>query len=253
MDLLKTSLGIIVQARSGSSRLPRKMTNCYFRNIPLIEFILKRLIEEVKGPKIILATTDTPKDDPLVEIAKNYTKLIYRGDEENVLLRFILAAEKYNIKHIVRICADNPFINTDLILELINEADSQVDYVSYRIGKIPSILTHWGLFAEYVTLDSLKIAFQKITTPAHMEHVTQYIYQNENIFNVKWLEINNLSFNRNDIRLTLDDKNDYNNLIQIFNKLGSNDFNDIQSIISIVDSNKDLQAKMINQINTHTK
>ena len=126
--------GIIIQARLGSTRLPRKMILPFFYNLGILEILiirLKEVIDENVTP-IILATTTNPMDDELQKIGNKHGILTLRGSENDVLGRFIDAAEKHNITNIIRVCADNPLLDLAKLLQLMERSEkSMVDYCSF--------------------------------------------------------------------------------------------------------------------------
>ena len=108
----------IVQARVGSERLPGKILK-KISNLSLIEWVIKRLKKSKKIKKIILATTRFKSDDILKKVAKKNRVSIYRGKSNDVLSRFYQAAKKSKSNTIIRVCADNPFIDYEQINLLI--------------------------------------------------------------------------------------------------------------------------------------
>ena len=88
----------IIQARMGSKRLPGKMLK-KLSEFSLIEWTILRIKQSKKINKIVLATTNLKKDDPLVKAAKKYKICIFRGSEKDVLGRFFKAAKKMKAKN----------------------------------------------------------------------------------------------------------------------------------------------------------
>ena len=101
---------IIIEARMNSSRLPGKHCyKVYGQNI--IEYLIKRLKKVKYADDIILATTNTNKDDILFNISKKKKIKCFRGSEQNVMQRVLLAAEKNQTDSIISITADCPLID----------------------------------------------------------------------------------------------------------------------------------------------
>lgn len=212
------SIGIIIQARIGSTRLPRKMVLNYFDNKGIFENLLIRLQSLTKRVPVILATTDSKKDDILVDIAEKHGFLTFRGNEDNVLMRFVQAAKKYNLERIIRVCADNPFIDITELERLIDKFDnSNYDYYGYTLdGEKPTIKTGYGFWAEGVTTNSLNSILNYTSDKIFLEHVTNYIYEHKESFklHLELLGHHNLSFP--EIRLTVDTLEDFNLSRKIF-------------------------------------
>ena len=214
--------GIIIQARVGSRRLPNKMILPFYDNKGVFELLLIKLLKVYNPTDIILATSISNKNDVLENIASIYDVKIFRGNEENVLSRFIQISEKYNYQNVIRICADNPFLLMDDVEKLRKEIENneELDYVSFRVNKKPSILSHFGLWAEAIKVNALKKIEEQKVDSVYFEHVTNYIHTgNPEMFNIKLLNINNLYNGINDIRLTLDTYTDFKIQQQIYKAL----------------------------------
>ncbi len=85
--------GIIIQARTGSTRLHNKILLPFYGGQRIIDILIGNIKQACAGKTIVLATTDRPQDDILAEVAREAGICCYRGDEDNVLDRFIRAAE----------------------------------------------------------------------------------------------------------------------------------------------------------------
>lgn len=207
---------IIIQARTGSTRLPQKMIKPFFEGKTVLDILLERLkqIGNQYVEKIIVATSLNPNDDAIEEICKKQNIDVFRGSECDVLQRFIDTAEKFGAEKIIRICADNVFLDIKAIRDLAFILDnSDYDYVSYQTKEgIPSILTHFGFLTEGVTFSALKDVADKTDLPLFHEHVTNKIHSAQDIYNVKLYPIEyvipNLESHK-DLRLTLDTKEDF--------------------------------------------
>ena len=99
----------MIQARLGSTRLPGKILLPFYKNRSILDLLIEKL-QQVSGAKVILATSISPLNDELEAFARTKNCEVYRGDETDVLKRFIDAAEKYGVEHIIRVCSDNPFL-----------------------------------------------------------------------------------------------------------------------------------------------
>lgn len=211
---------IIIQARTGSTRFPNKMVIPFYKGRSILDILLERVASFKNEIQIILATTENPNDDKIVKIANNHGVKVFRGSESDVLSRFINAAEKYDTKKIIRICGDNPFLSRKYLYELINYIkQSFADYISFITEDcIPSIKTHFGLWAEYITLDALKRIQDVTTEPIYHEHVTNYAYSHPNLFSLEFLKIPKY-ITDSIFRLTVDTENDFNNAKKIYEQL----------------------------------
>lgn len=138
------NIGIIIQARMGSTRLPGKILKPFYGGKTLLETLLDDL-HKVEGAKVIVATSVNENNDKLVTFLKEKGELVFRGSENDVLDRFIKAAEINDVDGIVRICSDNPFMDWHGVAQLVEKAKtSTADYIGFCINDKPSILTHFG-------------------------------------------------------------------------------------------------------------
>jgi spore coat polysaccharide biosynthesis protein SpsF (cytidylyltransferase family) len=250
----KLKICIVIQARTGSKRLPNKILKNFYNQKSILDLIVEKLIINFSNYPIILATSDCKNDSLLVDFAKNKNILYFQGNESNVLLRFIDSVKDYDFTHIIRICSDNPFLNMSAIQNLIDNLDSEdLDYISYENAKgIPVIKTHLGLFAEIVSVKSLKKANELQNMQIYQEHVTNYIYGNPEIFKVKFLSSPEMVHKRDDIRLTLDDLDDFENLENLYSKTFES-YQDLLLLTKAIDANQTIKDKMINNIKKYTK
>ena len=212
---------IIIQARTGSTRLPQKMILPFYENEGIFSLILNRLTSNFKKENIILATSSNPNNDVLAEIARRYGINCFRGSENDVLQRFIDAANQFNATKIIRVCADNPFLDMDFLNFLLqNFEKTECDYMSFSTSEgTPTIKTHYGFWAEAVTLNALNKVRSMTDESLYHEHVTNFIYANKDVFDVRFLNISEDIEKHDDIRLTIDTKTDFDIQKEIFNKI----------------------------------
>lgn len=161
MMMDRSNLAIIIQARMGSTRLPNKMILPYWEKEGILSILLKRIKNGLPKIPVIVATTCKVQDDVIEDISFKENVLVFRGNENDVLKRFIDAANTYSVTKIVRICADNPFLDIEELSLLVSEYENMnVDYFSYITStKIPSIKTHYGLWGEAVSLSALEYIY----------------------------------------------------------------------------------------------
>ncbi|MBE6335404.1 MAG: glycosyl transferase family 2 [Lentimicrobiaceae bacterium] len=247
---------IIIQARTGSTRLPQKMILPFYENEGIFSLILKRLTSSVKKDNIILATSTNENNDVLVEIAKSYGINYYRGSENDVLQRFIDAAKEFDAYKIIRVCADNPFLDIDFLNFLLdNFENTDYDYMSFMTSNyIPTIKTHYGFWAEAVTLNALKNVKSMTDENLYHEHVTNFIYANPDDFNIKFFNIPEEIDSHNDIRLTIDTKIDFDIQKEIFNKIYKEkpNFNALD-VLNFLNENKEYLEIMKEEISKNQK
>lgn len=258
-------LCIIIQARLESTRLKNKILLPFHNGKPLINILIDRLRCNKSCIPVILSTTTNPADDDLVTEVENV--LLFRGEEFDVLHRFISTMKKYNFTHAIRVCSDNPFLSLHYIDKLIEMTLDSIygeiyDYIGYSIenGK-PSIRSHIGYFAELVTLKSLERAYSLTRNkPFDREHVTYFIHSNPDMFKVKLIECdknNHHDIDLSSIRLTLDTEKDFEILSEIYEILYKKNSNYIDftltDIISVLKTRPDMIRDMKVIIDNNTK
>lgn len=248
------NIGIIIQARMGSSRLPGKMLMEFYQGKSLLEVIIERIKQFDFSGRIILATTVNSKDDELVELGNKMGVNVFRGDEENVLKRFIDAAEKFKINKIIRICADNPFVDGSFLKDVIKNS-SDADYCSYFLDdQTPTIKTHFGFFTEFVSLSALKSVQELTKEKLFQEHVTNYMYTNPQNFNIKRIPVPSQIAENQYIRLTIDTQNDFDLCKTIYAYFCDNGVEiTALGIVDHVKNKKEYVQKMQNEIKANEK
>ncbi len=158
----------IVQARMGSSRFPGKvMADLY--GLPMIGQLLSRLGRSGRLDGIVLATSEDPSDDPLARFVQGFGYPVVRGPVDDVLTRFVFAAEQFRATHIVRITGDCPLVDAAIVDHVVQVLlERGVDYVS----NIDPPTFPDGLDVEAFTASALRRCHEASLVPAEREHVT---------------------------------------------------------------------------------
>lgn len=244
----------IVQARMGSTRMPQKVLRPFYGDKCILQLLVEKLVQ-IEGVKTIIATSIGKENDVIEEFCSQNNIICFRGEENDVIKRFIDAAEANAIEHIIRICSDNPFLELDSIKDIVSKANnSDVDYMSFNINGSPSINTHFGFWTEYVTLNVLK-KVQKLTEEKlYHEHVTNYIYANPDKFKVEWIDGPKCLEGRTNIRLTIDTPEDFVNAQKVYSNLCVvNPFPTIDEVVAYLDEHPETYNSMNQQINQNSK
>lgn len=223
----------IIQARMGSTRLPGKvLINIQGKTI------LNHVIDRVKQSKyideIIIATTNANQDDLIVnEALKNNCKY-FRGSEKNVLERYYQAATLNNGDIIVRITSDCPLIDPKIIDEMLRfYINNSYDVVTNASADLTKRTYPRGLDVEIFSYRLLKEAYEKADKDYQLEHVTPYIYENNNN---TFYYMNNVDYSK--YRWTLDTKEDLLLIEEIYARLYINEHDFyLDNIIEIMEKN----------------
>jgi len=192
----------IIQARMGSTRRPGKVLE-KIHGQALLEHLLVRLRAVKEFDDIVIATTHHESDDVLYEWASSNDIKCFRGSEDNVLSRFYHCASENDAQVIVRITADDPLKDPEVISHAINLLldHSELDYVSNTIK--PTYPE--GIDVEVFTFEALQRAFNLAIKKSDLEHVTPYIWRNSEEFRVLNFEA---SIDTSSVRLTVDYEED---------------------------------------------
>ena len=207
-------VGIIIQARLGSTRLPEKVLKP-ISGRPMLQLLLERVQVCQNVGKIVVATTTAAADDRLAEYCETEQIVCFRGSQENVLERYLQAAALFGIDPLVRITGDCPLVDPNLIEMLIEK--HQVEQNDYTSNVITRTFPR-GLDAEVVNYATLERVKALADEPHYFEHVTLYIYTHPELF-----QLSNLSaskeFAHPEFRLTVDTAEDFQLMEQIYQRL----------------------------------
>ena len=161
----------IIQARMGSSRLPGKSL-AEIDGHPMLWHVIDRIRDASLIERVVVATSEDPSDDPIAEFCKQEDIPFFRGSEHDVLDRFYQAACRYPAETLVRITADCPLIDPDVIDAVIRKYQAgDFDYVSNAMRyTYPD-----GLDTEVFSFAALQRAWREAEKPSEREHVTPYL------------------------------------------------------------------------------
>ncbi len=177
-------IGIVIQARMNSSRLSEK-TLKFLDDKTLIEWIIKR-IKKTKIKNIILATGKSKKNLELKTVCDQENIIFFTGDEKNVLERYYKVSKKYKLDAIIRVCADNPFVDSgeiDFLIDSYKKSKGNKDYYfNHRNYKKCTYADGFG--AELIKFSTLKKLYNVVKQEYHKEHVTSWIWSNLKSFNI---------------------------------------------------------------------
>lgn len=170
----------IVQTRMSSTRLPGKVLQDLEG-----KSVLARVVERLRRARllneVVIATTDRPADDVILQECRRLPVSASRGDEENVLDRYYRTAQLFKADVVVRITSDCPLIDPEITDKTIAAfLEAKPDYASnVRERTYPR-----GLDTEVFTFDALARTWQMAGKPYERVHVTPYIYEHPQEFRV---------------------------------------------------------------------
>lgn len=172
----------IIQARMGSTRLPGKVL-ADIGGKPMLQILLERLRATPEIERIVVATTDDSEDDVLVDWLHSHGVFYTRGSVHDVLDRFWQCAQQYPAEFIVRITADDPLKDPEIIAQALALCESSpgIDYASNTLH--PSFPE--GLDVEVLRYRALKRAASEASLPSEREHVTPYVWNHSDRFVIR--------------------------------------------------------------------
>jgi spore coat polysaccharide biosynthesis protein SpsF len=197
---MKKIIGVIIQARMNSTRLPGKVL-LMVKSRPLLSYLIERLGFCKSIGEIVLATTINPSDNPIADFAKEKGLLLYRGSENDVLDRYYQASSAFQCQHIMRITADCPLIDPG-ICDRVAEYYLHEDFDYVVTG--PSFAE--GVDCEIFSFQALKTAWERANLKSEREHVTLFFLNHPEIF--RSLQIENETDDSR-YRITVDQPEDF--------------------------------------------
>lgn len=175
------TIGCIVQARMGSTRLPGKVLMDVTQGKSVLHYVINQLKHCESIEKIIVATTTLQEDDKIVQFCLDNNVSYFRGDSKNVLERHYRCAEKFSLSTIIRIPSDKPLLDPEVVDKVVGTFNSN-DY-DYVTNFLPSTYPG-GTEVEVFSFVSLKKSWEKAILPSEKEHVTVYIYNHRDDFRI---------------------------------------------------------------------
>lgn len=228
--MMKRKIVALLQARTDSTRLPKKVLKNLFGK-PMIIQELIRVNRSNLIDKLVLVTSNEANDDELYKVVLDSEFLVYRGSKDNVLERFYKCAEELKLDSndiIIRLTGDCPIHDAFIIDELIKAfLEADLDYIANCVNPVyPD-----GLDVEIFTFDALEKAYLGAKKISEKEHVTPYI-RDSGLFKTADLEKEPI---HPEWRLTVDEPADFTVIEKIYNHFGSSDFSfpDVVSFIEV--------------------
>lgn len=205
----------VVQARSGSSRLPGKIF------LPLAGApLLVRMVERVKLARlvgnVVVATTTEAADDPTAEMCRQYGLCCFRGHPTDLLDRHYQCAREFGAEIVLKIPSDCPLIDPTIVDRVIARfLEGGLDYVSnLHPATYPD-----GQDVEVMAMSAFEVAWREAHRDFEREHTTPFFWENAGRFrigNVEWENGQDWSMSH---RITIDYPEDYDLIRQIYTAL----------------------------------
>ena len=199
-EAAKTPVGIVLQARMGSTRLPGKVL-MPLGNTTLLGWIVRRLCA-LPWP-LVIATSDQPRDDAIARHCEEMSVACFRGSELDVLDRYYHCAMAYGFAHVIPLTGANPCPDTEALRQLVAlHLSAAADY-THSIGDLPI-----GVGAEVFRFEALRNSWKEGHAANHREHVNEFILESPARFHIARLDVPHDKVAPG-LRLTIDTPEDY--------------------------------------------
>ena len=199
-------IGVVVQARMSSARLPGKVL-LPLAGRPALGYLLERLALAAEPGLVVVATSDEPDDDPVAELAAARGVAVHRGPLADVAGRMAAAAERFGLDALVRVSGDSPLLDPALVDRAV---------ALFRAGEADLVTNVWprsfpvGQSVEVVSSAALRRVLAESADADDREHVTRHIYGNADRFRI--VNFAREAGDASDVRLTLDTEDDLRRL-----------------------------------------
>ena len=242
----------IIQARMGSTRLPGKVM-LPIADDHVLTHDVRRVSVADHVDNVVVATSKQTADDIVTRYAARAGADVHRGSESDVLGRMYDAARNADADVVVRVTGDCPLVDPDTIDEVVSRVvDGDAEYAA----NITERTFPRGLDVEAFTFESFERVHKEATEPHHREHVTPYYREDPDRFTTESVVSADVfdepKFqNRDDLRLTLDEADDYEVLREIYDNVPFDDVLPTRDAIRYADENDLMSLNAAVEQKTH--
>lgn len=196
----------------GSSRLPGKVL-ADLAGEPMLARVVARVAAAARVHGVVVATTEDPADDAVVRAAARLGAASYRGPEADVLARYLGAARAAAADAVVRVTADCPLLDPEVVDRVVAALGPEVDYASNTHQRtFPQ-----GLDVEALHRDTLERVARLAASPAAREHVTAFLREAPELFRTRQVQAPR---DDSDLRWTVDTEEDLQLVRALYGLLG---------------------------------
>ena len=227
----------IIQARMKSSRLPGKVLKDIVGK-PMLAWVADRASRAKSVEFVGVATTMDSTDDPIVAMCRERKYPVYRGSSFDVLDRFYQAAILFKADVIVRLTADCPLIDPDLIDLTVDEFfRNGVDFAANRLPPPWKRTFPIGLDTEVCSFEALEFAWREADSPHQREHVMPYLYEEKRRFRTFLV---NHEPDYGHLRWTVDTPDDLNMIRELFAQIKNRENFSWKEILELFEKHPEL-------------
>lgn len=240
-DFKRATIGTIIACRLKSSRLKNKAL-LKIGKLPSVEYCISKALQFDNVNHTILATSVLEQDTLLEEYTFNDAVIFHRGDPEDVIQRYLDIALKLKLDVIIRVTADNPFIDNEICQILLEEHfKSGADYTAAKEAAV-------GTNLEIINVQALKKVKKHFPRAEYSEYMSWYFLNNPEHFRLHFVDLPKDLIR--DYRLTLDHQEDLDMYNIIDNYLKENGYHhfSLRDIFQFLDKNREIA-----EMNKHIK
>jgi len=210
------NIATIIQARMSSQRLPKKVLKP-INGKPVLEFLIDQISHKNIDMPIIIATSNENTDEDIVNYCLEHKINYYKGDLLNVASRFRDIIQLYDLDFFVRVSADSPLLDGNLIKDALLHVNNGIDIITNVMPRsFPK-----GQSVEVVNSRTFLSNYYKLNSKEDFEHVTRYFYNNFKSFNIMNFQNNE---DMSSINLSIDSVEDFEKICNVISNLTKNHF-----------------------------
>ena len=235
----------IIQARMSSNRLPGKVL-LDIGGEPMLMRVFTRARRAKRLDEVVIATSMDIEDEPIVRICKERDVPYSRGSAMDVLDRFKNAAREHGAEIVVRLTADCPVIDPDLIDQTVDAFLVSDPPADLAVNRLPWERTFpIGLDTEVCASSTLEIAWREADKLHQREHVMPFFYENPERFHILHVQ-NKKDYGR--LRWTVDTADDLTFIREIYARFGGRDDFTWGDVLALLEKEPELV-----EINAHVQ
>ena len=233
---------VVVQARTGSTRLPGKVLMPLAKR-PLLCRVLERVLAAKMPSTVVVATTCDPSDDVIVKMAREAGVGCFRGHPTDLLDRHYYAGLAFRADVVVKIPSDCPLVDPAVIDRVIACYMAHAGSVDFVSNLHPPTYPD-GNDVEVMPMGVLETAWIEATEPHEREHTTPFLWERRDrfrILNVAWESGLDYSSTH---RWTIDYLEDYQLLAAVYDALWSSvrPVFPLEDVLSLLEARPDIAA-----------
>lgn len=210
----------------------------------LLEWVVRRVSESERLAGVIVLAGEDSLSRGLVEGCPPDAHIMH-ASQADPLARFAAAVRQFHCRWAVRINVCNPFVDPELIDRLVTavETGHGCDYASYGFSDgRPVTQSKLGVVAEWCRGEAVQLADRLARPGAERADATRFLYSHPEIFALKLIGVPP-RLDRDDIRLAIQDEEDWEHVQMILDALGPESL-DWQLIASLLDRQPRMREQM---------